>query len=79
VLPRHVLDHLRGAVGRIVVDDDELERNAPERRRHLVIEQRHVVALVVAGHDHRQLRSHPGFRELAIGFELNDGHVGSGG
>ncbi len=51
MVPRHFAHHFGGTVGRIVVDDDELERDAAQRGADLFVEEPDIFALIVARHD----------------------------
>src|SRR4051812_26519495 len=56
VLPRQFAYHLPGAIGRIVVDEDDFPGNALQRRLELAEQRADVITLVEGGDDHRKLQ-----------------------
>ena len=64
ILPRQAAHHFPGAVGGIVVDEDDFPGDVPERRLQPPVQHRDVVALVEGGDDDRKLRQTGGLRRV---------------
>ncbi len=62
IVPRQRADHVPGAVGRIVVDEDDFPGHARERRLQPPVQLGDVVALVEGGNDDRKLRRNSALR-----------------
>ena len=62
ILPRQAAHHVPGAVGGIVVDEDDFPGDAGERRLQPPEQRGDVVALVEGGDDDRKLRRRSGLR-----------------
>jgi hypothetical protein len=77
ILPRQLADHVPGAIGGIVVDEDDFPGFARQCRLQPPVQRGDVVALVEGGDDDRKLRRNSGLRRVFGGRSGGVTHAAS--